>query len=354
MTADMPYLCAIRNRSFERDYFTGAYPEAYAGASTDVQLDIDIYGNPSDGTAIQFETTAGGAPTAGDTQMNASRAFQDSTGVALQFRGDTDIGADASLEILELRRAEALTRFLEAENRTGTERYDEWLKIMFGVQNPDFRDNYPRYIGGGRQAINVSEVINPGPVLTPSTDAVNTPQGYQTGHAVAAGGSDYSNFHATEHGILMTILSVVPRTAYSGGIEKFWNKTDRTEFFNPHFQNIGDQEILSKELGWDGTATGAGNEDVWAYAPRFAEYKHKLNIVCGEYQSSLDYWHMSRIHDNQDGAAIAFSGTFHQCIYSDDEMIRIFAAQGTEHHLYIQIYNDIKAILPMHVTDIPK
>jgi len=40
-----------------------------------------------------------------------------------------------------------------------------------------------------------------------------------------------------------------------------------------------------------------------------------------------------------------------------DENIRIFVDQDVEDEvdsLYIQIYNDVQAILPMHVTDIPQ
>ena len=353
MSSDMTVLMAIRNRSYERDYFTGAYPEAYAGASTDVELDLKWAGGENGTAARAYLAGTGSQAAAGAISVSATGKLNDATPNDIYIAEGTD-DAVSTLEILELRRAEALTRFLEAENRTGNERYDEWLKVMFGVQNPDFRDQYPRYICGGKQAINISEVINQSAVYD-STDTLIDPQGFQTGHAVGAGSTGTKSFHATEHGILMTILSIVPRTAYAGGVEKFWLKSDRTEFYNPHFQNIGDQAIYDIELGWDGTITGAGEDEIWAYAPRFAEYKHKLNIICGEFQESdLEYWHMGRMHDHQDGAPTSFNGSFHQIVHTEDHNIRIFASQGTEDHLYIQVYNDIQAILPMHVTDIPK
>jgi len=293
--ASIAHICGLLTRHYERDYFVGAYPEAYRGSASNVELDLDILSAGTNG--VKFDR-AGGTTDASGAITAISGLLNDGTS-NLTFDSSSFLDTVSTLEILELRRAEALVRFLEAENRTGLDRYDEWLKIMFGVQNPDFRDKYPRYLGGGKQVINIREIENQSAVYD-STDTLVDPQGFQVGAATGAGKSGGINFHATEHGCIMTILSVVPRTAYTGGIEKFWTKNDRTEFYNPHFQGIGDQEILTKEINYSGLVNTT-NDDVWAYAPRFAEYKQKISTVGGEYgyTGNLQYWHMARIGDPQ-------------------------------------------------------
>ena len=86
----------------------------------------------------------------------------------------------------------------------------------------------------------------------------------------------------------MTCIHAKPRTAYAGGLEKFWTKHDREDFYNPYFQGLGDQEILKQEVAYDGNT--AVNEEVLAYQTRFAEYKYKYNTVHAEMRSTLKSW----------------------------------------------------------------
>ena len=223
---------------------------------------------------------------------------------------------------------------------------------MFGVTNPDFRDQYPRFLGGTKQIINVTEVLNTSAVYD-SLDALVDPQGNQVGHGVGAGSTDTINFHATEHGILMSILHVKPAmNAYTGGIERFFLKTDRTEFFNHHFENIGDQPIYDVERGYDSSSGGTSNMDEWAYAPRFAEYKSKMSIICGEFKDSMDDWHMGQVHDTATSPT-GFNEQTSQVLSTADENLRIFVDQTTSHKLYIEVFNDVQVILPMKVQPIP-
>ena len=53
----------LRYANYDPDYITGILPEAYAGASTDVELDIDVIGSGNAADNIQFLTVAGGTPT---------------------------------------------------------------------------------------------------------------------------------------------------------------------------------------------------------------------------------------------------------------------------------------------------
>jgi hypothetical protein len=343
----------------EMDYLGGATPNAYKGSDSDVELDLDII---DDGSAGYFRKLTGAAPTAGAVTIDTSGRLLDGTPSIIEFERDsgTDTWTVPSgvLEIMELRRTQALTRFLEAENRLGTDDYEDWLLSIFGVQNPDFRDKSPRYLGGGKIQTNVNSVINPGDVLTPSTDAVNVPAGYKAGLAGVQGSSNQVYLNATEYGIVLTLMSLVPRRAWVNRLDRFFLKGatgDRTDFYNPYFQNIGDQEIYNCEAGFylDGTE----NLVTWGYQQRWAEYKYYPSYVTGEFavdssSGGLDDFHMAKYHDITTTPDALTAENF-KVKYDEDENIRIFQSQGTEHHLYYTVYNDAQFVRPMYLTDIP-
>lgn len=348
-------------RALEKDYFRGALDTAYTGSDSDVELDIDIFGaNRSIG--IQMEIVSSGAfPTAGDpTFSGADKYLRDSANNTIAFREGVDTSLSAPLEIMELRRAEALTRFLEAERRGGY-RYQEMLLGIYGVISDNAELQVPQYIGGGKQAVQISSVLNQSQVLDPTAGANDgvggavitvDPQSLETGKAYSMGSGNKAGGYFKEHGIIMGIMSVLPRTAYGGAqIEKYWRKTDRTEFFIPQLQHIGDQEIQQSEIGYD--ATGTDKDNVFGYAPRWAEYKFKNSTVHGDFLDEFDYWHMAQIGDTS-GAGPDLNMAFIEARQNNDEYLRPFANQTeTDDRLYCQIYNDVQAIRPMVVHDIP-
>lgn len=355
------YICrtAPHKRAYEKDYFKGALPEAYYGSSADVELDLDILG------ALRLTTdAAGGAgiPTAGAIGSTGVYSISDDlsgTPAPLYFQ-DHSSTAKSKLELLELRRAQAFVRFLEAQNRGGS-RYIEMILGVYGVIATSDLLDYPRYLGGGKQAVKISSILNQSQVLDP-TAGVNDgaggvpvtvdPQSLETGRGLSVGSTNTFNASFKEHGIIMGIISVLPRTAYGGAqIEKYWRKSDRTEFFAPQFQNIGDQEILQSEIGYD--ATGSDADDVFGYAPRWSEYKFKNSTVHGAFLSTLNYWHMAEIGDTS-GAGPSLNQAYIECDYDEDGNIRIFADQTAEDHLFVQIYNDVLAWRPMQVFDTPR
>jgi hypothetical protein len=342
-----------RKAYHEMDYFWGATPQAYKGSANDVELDLDSiagtwYVHRSDNDAKIL-----GAPTTIDADAGGAMEVAGVNAYLSNASSSGEIGQIATLEVMELRRIQALTRFLEAENRLGTDDYEEWLLSIFGVTNPDFRDRNPRYLGGGKLRTNVNSVVNPGDVLVPSTDAVDVPAGYQAGLASVQGASNEVYLNATEYGIVMTLMSVVPRTSYGNRIDRFFTKGatgDRLDFFLPQFQNIGDQEVYDYERGY---ALDADNTGTWAYQQRWAEYKYYPSYVTGEFASgSLDDFHMADVHDITNSPNALSAGDA-QIDWASDEFIRIFQSQGTEHHLYYTVYNDAQFVRPMYLTDIP-
>jgi len=341
-----------RYANYDADYITGVLPEAYAGSSTDVELDLDISGYVkmglnADGTTVPAAAGAGFG--------GAHNTLQDDLGgvpQSLYYDSVADTAGKAILEVMELRRAQALTRFLEAENRAGEENYDDWLKVMFG-HDVNFQYARPIFLGSQRQTINISEVLSTAEVTEFDSDDTLIPQGTQVGHAIGSNGGQQINFFAKEPGILMTVFVLKPMHVTYNTLERFWTKQDRTEFYNYNFEGIGDQEVYNCEVGFNAGAT-ANNLGTYGYGGRWDEYKMKNHIVCGDYSTSgLKAWQMGRHHDTTVAPSV-LSSTKIQILPSYDENLRIFADQTeTFDEVWLQAYNDVSAILPMKKVDIP-
>ena len=67
-------------------------------------------------------------------------------------------------------------------------------------------------MGGSKSAVIVSEV------LQTSKTETGAPQGNLSGHGLVADATYVGSYHAKEYGLMMGIMSIMPRSAYSQGI----------------------------------------------------------------------------------------------------------------------------------------
>lgn len=321
-------LLTLRKRAFEHDYFTSALPFVQKGPAVQlpVQGIIELDANASDETTFRRVSDGGinngGVSVAGlgTTQVLNENVAYDPNGTLVMNGATTTIN--------DLRRANALQRFLEKLARGGS-RLTEMIRIMFGVTPQDARLDRPEYISGNKSPVVVSEVLN--------TSGGALPQGNMAGHAASYINGKDGSYFCQEHGYIITVLNVQPRTAYQQGIAKHLLRyTDPTEYYFPDFANIGEQPIRNEEVyAWTGDPTGT-----FGYTPRYAEYKFMNSRVCGQMQTTLDYWHAGRIFAN----APALNQAFIEAIPVD----RIFAVTDpAEDKLVIQVYNTVKAVRPM-------
>lgn len=133
-------------------------------------------------------------------------------------------------------------------------------------------------------------------------------------------------------------MSVMPKTAYQQGLQKMWTKTtDLFDHYIPQFANIGEQAILNKELY---AFQGNDGEETFGYTPRYAEYKFLPNRVAGDFRTSLNHWHMSRI--------FAAPPALNQSFIEADPTERIFAVEADDvDNLYCHVLHKIRAVRPM-------
>ena len=316
--------------AWEKDYFTTARPWTQKGTEVNIPLQstapvisdgvgfpsFDI--SPGGLTDVALRKDSGGVNTnwdAGTTEAGKAK-WNDPALVA-------DLSSATGISINDLREALAIQRYMEARSKYGS-RYSEYLAYL-GVRPKDSRMQEPEYLGGGRQTIQFSEVLRTG------NDAVSTdPIGEMKGHGISAMRSNRFRRFFPEHGIVMSLMSVVPKAIYADALPRKFNRTTKEMYFQKELQTIGEQSIPNAEIQCDHTSRA----ETFGYVPRYDEYRSHPSTICGEFESSLNYWHLAR----QFGSDQSLNSDFVECSPSD----RIFAATGSD-QLYIMANHSIQA-----------
>lgn len=342
-----------QNRAWQHDYFTSALPWTQKGPEATIPLGTTAPLLNKTGSSADFNLASWFQDTDGAVQ--GGQILQSGTGVGsaagfltgnnsgnvprqLDITNHTEVDlTDATASsINDLRRAFRLQEWLERNARGGS-RYIEVILAHFGVQSSDARLQRPEFLGGSATPITISEVLQTSESGVASSDP--TPQANMAGHGVSVGSSNYVSYKCEEHGYIMGLMTVMPKSAYQQGIPKHFSKFDKFDYFWPSFANIGEQPIANQELYMD--ASDGLNDNVFGYTPRYAEYKYIPSTVHGEFRSTLNFWHMGRIF----GSRPNLNSTFVEC--QESEVDRVFAVEDGDENLYVYLHNNIKARRPM-------
>lgn len=349
--ANITNLLEMRKRAWEHDYFTSALPTAAFGADVDIPLgEISLVSTWSSGVDPTWKTTTPGVnATAGNvttapgvpniqTSGNVGPSIAYDPGDSLQVESTT---------IKDLRRSYKIQEWLELLGRSG-KRYIEFLKAFFNVDSKDKRLQRPEYINGSKTPVVISEVLGTAGTFVESDPAAITssPIGQMAGHAIAVGNGNNGSYFVEEHGYIISILSIIPRTAYMQGIPRTYLKTDNYDYYFNQFAHIGEQEIQNREL-YAYTATGV---NTFGYIPRYAEYKYMPNRVAGDFRDTLLYWTMGR----KFGALPGLNADFVEVDPDEDALTRIFAVEDGTDYLYMHIVHKIYARRQMPVFGNPQ
>ena len=233
--ADGVSALALRQRNWERDYFTNATPKPQAG----------------DPAQLAFSVT--------DNQ--------------------------GSFTIASLRAANALQQWLERNNIAGY-RYGDQIKAQFGIYPADAVTDRAIYLGSHTVDIYNRSVYQQNFSSEASAAGDTTPNPFQSvgskyGSPQGVGeNSLVDRFTASEHGFIFVMFSIVPRAYYGTGDRRYLRYARQSDFAFPLLAGVGDQEIYQSELTNEGSSTSAYSA-VFGYTQRFSEYKYMDDEVHG-------------------------------------------------------------------------
>ena len=294
--ADATTNTAVQNVAWEKDYFTTARPWTQKGADVAVPVGDEA---PVKGIGWDSATVRTGPQAAreadGTTPNYAKYKSVYVAGQDLVYMEDdpdntgypniyADLSQATGVTVNDLRLALAIQRYQEARAKYGS-RYVEYLRYL-GVRSSDARLQNPEYLGGGRQVIQFSEVLSSGG----ADDGANSPVGSLRGHGISAMRTNRYRRFFEEHGIVMTLMSVVPKAIYMDGMSRKWRRTTKEEYFQKELQFIGEQAIPH----WEQNVFHSSRNDTFGYQGRYDEYRWEKSDIAGEFNSTLNYWHYAR------------------------------------------------------------
>ena len=367
LNAQVGGLTSLKQRSYAHDYFTSAQnatqkgPEAMIPLGTTAPIQ-PISPTPPNGIQQKVKNSLTGGDLPGtNISVNYTDAFAplgtgqvvDNAGVNPSYIDVStshiaDLSNASASSIIDLRRAFKLQEWLE-KNQRGGSRYTESILVHFGVKSSDARLQRPEFLGGFKTPVAISEVLQTSSSGFETSPVSLTPQGNMAGHGLSVGSGKYISHYSEEHGYIIGLMSVMPRACYQQGIHRKFRRMDKFDYFWPEFQHIGEEPILNSELWNDGQA---GDNEVFGYKPRYAEYKFEMDRVAGDYRTTLDFWHMGRKFTSRPALNTDFIKT------NPADFKRIFAVFGdgsTQFKpLWCQINHKIKAKRPMAYYGNPK
>lgn len=327
--------------AWEKDYFTSSRPSPQLGPEVTLPVGDSA---PVIGMGKINQAYIQNANNLYETDRTGTTLYANSANVDIgspddQFQVEEDpnnpgfpnIRADLSrataASVTDLRTALAIQRYQEARSRYGS-RYTEYLRYL-GVKSSDARLQRPEFLGGGKTQIQFSEVLN-----TASNRGHESAQtelddlGRLGGHGIAGMRSNKFRRFFEEHGVIISILSVRPKTMYTQGIHRSWLRRVKEDFWQKELEHIGQQSVYAKEIYANAVA------ETFGYHDRYDEYRQMPNRISAEMRTLLDFWHMGRTFASEP----VLNASFIEC----DPTKRIYAEQ-TQHPLWMMANNHVMA-----------
>lgn len=137
---------------------------------------------------------------------------------------------------------------------------------------------------------------------------------------------------------------------YQQGIERFWFRHKRLDFYDPVFSNVGEQPVYTKELYASGLEIDS--DQIFGYNEAWADLRYRPSRVSGMLRSygnnGFDIWHFA---DNYSNAPVLNDTFMRETNIYLNRTLSVDSSVAP--NFVIDIFNKIEAIRPLPTYSVP-
>lgn len=270
----------LRYANYPKDLFTGLLPSPQYGGTSYAPIDFE-------GKTLRVSPAEGNPSTNLGTD---GTTLTSSTGNVFSMQFDTaQLDSIPSLNVLELRKAQALQKWKEITN-CHKKSYKAQIEAHYGVNVSEVASDMVTYLGGSDQTLDIGEVVNQN--LTGQQQAVIQGKGTSSGNG-------YIEYQVKNyHGLIMGIYHAQPIADYvSDACDPFNMKIDFSDYAIPEFDKLGMQPVPYPV--YDNNSANMALYQTFnktsfvGYAPRYYEYKISKDVVSNSVRNAFKQWQTS-------------------------------------------------------------
>lgn len=347
-----------RYRNWNKDYFTSVSPSFQGADYLTDPISMDNVLSLGQNTS----TENGGNFTPGsnsDFNWNGNQGQENGMMGALAVR-PSNISDGLMFNIANLRAAYALDKLYRISIAAGDGDYGSQIKAHYGFDavHDDWKS---QFIGGCSAPIQISEVITA--ATTAGSDGLLGNVGDIKGKGVSLNQGSFT-FDSREHGIILGLLSITPDADYqSSMVDRFNTKSNREDYFQPEFQDLGKQPVTATELSFrfrNFPSSQIIPNNIIGFNNRYMEYKTAVNKVHGVFNTngSLSAWASPRnnpLFEDEQYKSLQLNSTTLKVDPRILNPIMLVSYDGTENTdpFICDSHVSVQAIRPMSVSGEP-
>lgn len=340
----------LHNVNYKKDRFTSAFRTEQKGNPIGLQLQAQapVSLNPSvqgrSGEQIPLTFLAGPFSEPDLTSVVAASSQEIvAAQQPISFDGIVQLTGASGITINDLRLANKLQLWQERNQLAGS-RPKEYLLANYGIAPNDETLQRPVLIGHTKTPVIINTVMQNIETEEVSSGSGTGGKATKAGNGVTTQSTYFGKWTAKEFGWILVLSALRPKANYTQGIHRSLIKNTVYDFFNPIFQNLGQQEIYNSEIFPQNTSD---DNEIFGYTDRYNEYRHIESMTTGILRTTTDgglgAWTMRR----QFAELPTLNSNFITVNASEYDYLFNFESSFQTPQAIIQANNIITAIRPL-------